>query len=339
MIEKEKQTIEEKPIETIDNPTILDAEGDCLALLPLKNVVILPKSILPIIVGRKQSIQAVEYALKQNKALFITAQRDSKIEEPTEKDVFHFGTRSVILQVMRMPNGALKILAEGICRSEIVCIKRNDGFMGVEYKDIPTTDLDETNVENEALWRQLKHLYETYAKLNEKVPEDLITVAKTAKEMDYIVDTIAIHIHLSFDERQIILETPSLKERMLKLCKYLTKEIEILQTEQRIKGRIQQQVEKGQREYYLNEQIKAIQKELGREDQTVELNELCEKAKKLKLSPEAREKVDKEFHRLEQMPPLLQKLSSAATMLIGSCPCHGAKQLKIRLALNKRKKS
>jgi len=304
MIEKEKQIIEPNPIETVDNPTILDAGGDCLALLPLKNVVILPKSILPIIVGRKQSIQAVEYALKQNKTLFITAQRDSKIEEPTEKDIFHSGTRSVILQVMRMPNGALKILAEGICRSEIVRFKRNDGFMGVEYKDIPTTDLDETNVETEALWRQLRELYASYAKLNEKVPEDLITVAKTAQEVDYIVDTIAVHIHLSFNERQTILETPSLKERMLKLCKYLSKEIEILQTEQRIKGRIQQQVEKSQREYYLNEQIKAIQKELGREDQTAELNELQEKAKALKLSPEAREKIEKEFHRLEQMPPL-----------------------------------
>jgi len=304
MIEKEKQIIPSSSIETVDNAALLESEGDYLALLPLKNVVILPKSILPIIVGRKESIQAVEYALKHNKTLFITAQRDSKIEKPTESDIFHLGTRSVILQVMRMPNGALKILAEGICRSEIVNIKHNDGFMGIEYKDIPTTDLDEKNIENEALWRQLRELYAAYAKLNEKVPEDLITLAKNNKEIDYIVDTIAVHIHLSFNERQTILETPSLKDRMLKLCKYLSKEIEILQTEQRIKGRIQQQVEKSQKEYYLNEQIKAIQKELGREDQAVELNELREKAKSLKLSTEAREKIEKEFGRLEQMPPL-----------------------------------
>ncbi|TET06077.1 endopeptidase La [Candidatus Dependentiae bacterium] len=307
MIEKEKQQIQEKPIETIENPTILnqDQEDEFLALLPLKNVVILPKSILPIIVGRKQSIQAVEYALKQNKTLFITAQKDSKIEEPTEKDVFHYGTRSTILQVMRMPNGALKILAEGICRSEIIKIKHSDsGFIGVMCKDILATDLDDNNVELEATWRQLKELYTLYTKLNEKVPADLVTLAKTRQEMDYIVDTIAVHIHLSFEERQTILETASLKNRMLKLCKYLTQEIEILKTEQRIKGRIQQQVEKSQREYYLTEQIKAIQKELGREDQATELNEIQEKIIKLKLSPEAREKVEKEMRRLEQMPPL-----------------------------------
>lgn len=305
MIEKEKQQIQEKPIESIENPTILDQEDGFLALLPLKNVVILPKSILPIIVGRKQSIQAVEYALKQNKTLFITAQKDSKIEEPTEKDVFHYGTRSTILQVMRMPNGALKILAEGICRAEIVKIKHSDsGFLGVMYKDILTTDLDDNNIELEATWRQLKELYTLYTKLNEKVPADLVTLAKTRQEMDYIVDTIAVHIHLSFEERQTILETASLKDRMLKLCEYLTQEIEILKTEQRIKGRIQQQVEKSQREYYLTEQIKAIQKELGREDQAVELNEIQEKIIKLKLSPEAREKVEKEMRRLEQMPPL-----------------------------------
>jgi ATP-dependent Lon protease len=305
MIEKEKQQIQEKPIESVENPTLLDQEDGFLALLPLKNVVILPKSILPIIVGRKQSIQAVEYALKQNKTLFITAQKDSKIEEPTEKDVFHYGTRSTILQVMRMPNGALKILAEGICRAEIVKIKHSDGgFIGVMCKDILTTDLDDNNIELEAIWRQLKELYTLYTKLNEKVPADLLTLAKTNQEMDYVVDTIAVHIHLSFEERQTILETASLKDRMIKLCEYLTQEIEILKTEQRIKGRIQQQVEKSQREYYLTEQIKAIQKELGREDQATELNEIQEKITKLKLSPEAREKVEKEMRRLEQMPPL-----------------------------------
>jgi len=305
MIEKDKQTIHnDKPIETVDNPTILDQQGNFLALLPLKNVVILPKSILPIIVGRKQSIQAVEHALKNNKTLFITAQKDAKVEDPKEQDVFHHGTRSIILQVMRMPNGGLKILAEGICRSEIVQIRHSEDFLEVLCKDVPTNDLNNNNVELEAIWRQLKQLYAAYAKLNEKVPADLVTLAKTAQEMDYIVDTIAVHIHLSLNERQTILETASLKERMIKLCEYLIKEIEIVETELRIKGRIQQQVEKSQREYYLNEQIKAIQKELGREDQAEELNEIHEKTKKLKLSPEAQEKVEKELRRLEQMPPL-----------------------------------
>lgn len=278
-------------------------KNDILALLPLKNVVILPKSIIPIIVGRKSSISAVEFALKHNNTIFITAQKESNIENPTEKDIFEHGTRSTILQVMRMPNGALKILAEGICRATISKIEPQDNFLGVHCEDVQTLDLDDT-IELEALWRQLKNLYLSYAKLNDKIPADLMATAKTPQEMDYTIDTAAVHIQLSIIERQEILETPALKKRMLKLCGYLTKEIEIIQTEQRIRGRIQTQVEKNQREYYLTEQIKAIQKELGRDDYTAEINQIKNKIKTLGLSNEAVEKVEKELRRLEQMPPL-----------------------------------
>ena len=290
----------------IKNEPTTDAQHESfLPLLPLKNVVILPKSIIPIIVGRASSIEAVEYALKHNKAIFITAQKDAATEEPTINDVFSHGTRSSILQVMRMPNGALKILAEGVCRAQIVDIKEevSDSFLGVTYKDLPTTGLEET-VELEAVWRQLKSLYSAYTKLNEKAPTDLTLMTKSSEDMDYITDTIAVHVNLTFNERQLILEIVNLQERMLKLCSLLKKEIEILQTEQRIRGRIQTQVEKSQREYYLTEQIKAIHKELGREDQSAEIAQIKNKIKTLSLSPEAVEKVEKELRRLEQMPPL-----------------------------------
>ena len=276
---------------------------ETLPLLPLKNVVILPKSIIPIIVGRDLSIKAVEFALKHNRSLFITAQKDPKTEDPTADDVFQVGTRSTILQVMRMPNGALKILAEGICRSKMVGIEQANGFLNVAYTDL-TTPNDTLSVELNAIWRQLSALYQEYAKFNDKASTDILTPVKTVADMDYITDTIAVHSNLTFNDRQTILETPDLRERMLALCALLKKEIEILQTEQRIQGHIHTQVEKSQREYYLHEQIKAIQKELGKEDNSSEVEQIRASIKKLGLPKEASEKVQKELKRLEQMPPL-----------------------------------
>ena len=274
-----------------------------LALLPLKNVVILPKSIIPIIVGRASSIEAVEYSLKHNKSIFITAQKQPDVEQPAQDDVFEYGTRSTILQVMRMPKGTLKILVEGICRAKIVRSEPLDGFLGVECQDLPSTNV-ENSIELEAIWRQLKNLYSNYAQLNPKVPADLMNSIKSAEDMDNIADTLAVHVNLSFDERQELLELADLKERMIKLSGFLKREIDILETEERIRGRIQTQVEKNQREYYLTEQMKAIQKELGREDSHTEISQIRTKIKSLGLSPEAMEKAEKELKRLEQMPPL-----------------------------------
>jgi len=274
-----------------------------LSLLPLKNVVMLPKSIIPIIVGRPGSIKAVEFALKHDRSIFITSQKKASTENPTEKDLHQVGTKSTILQVMRMPNGSLKILAEGICRARVTETEKSNGFIKIFYKELPSTNIGK-KIELEAIWRQLKLLYKSYTKLNEKAPIELIDMVKTIEDMDYITDTIAIHIKLSFDDRQNILETVDLQERMFKICGFLKKEIEILQTEQKIRGRIQTQVEKNQREYYLNEQMKAIQKELGREDHISEIKDIRVKSKQLGLTKEAQEKLNKELQRLEQMPPL-----------------------------------
>ncbi len=297
MIENENNALHEATLQDS-----IQEQGEFLALLPLKNVVILPKSIIPIIVGRSSSIQAVEFALKNEKAIFITAQKDQSVENPGIDDVYRYGTRSTILQVMRMPNGALKILAEGLCRARVVKSQEMNSFIGVEIEDLPTTSLEDST-ELQALWRQLKTLYVAYAKLKE-APTDLVASVKTAQDIDYITDTIAVHINLSFDERQQLLEIPDLKNRILHISQFLTKEIDILETEQRIRGRIQNQVEKSQREYYLTEQIKAIQKELGREDQSLEIAQIRSKMKSLQLPKEAFDRVEKELKRLEQMPSL-----------------------------------
>ena len=286
----------------------LAPESHFLALLPLKNVVILPKSIVPIIVGRPSSVEAVEYALKHDKAIFITAQKYPDTENPTIDDVFTLGIRSTILQVMRMPKGALKILVEGLCRARVTRVESSEGFMEVTCIDVPTENMQES-IELEALWRHLKDLYRSYAQVNSKTPADLINEVRTTQDMDFLSDTLAVHLNLSFNERQQILELHDLKERIIKLCSLLKKEIEILETEERIRGRIQTQVEKSQREYYLHEQMKAIQKELGRDDQHTEILTIRNKIRTLGLSPEAAEKAEKELRRLEQMPPLSAEAS------------------------------
>ena len=303
MVIKEKELIETQ-YTPFKGQEILDDQKIKFALLPLKNVVILPKSIIPIIVGRIPSIKAVEHSLKSNKIIFITAQKSPEIENPTENDLYEFGTKATILQVMKMPNNTLKILAEGICRSKITSIfKTEEDFYEVETKDLHTTSL-EKNIENLAIWRQIQELYDNYAKLNEKAPIELMADIRSAEDMDCMTDTIAVHLNLSFYDRQKVLETLDLTSRMLIIASFLSKEIEILETEQTIKGRIQSQVEKNQREYYLTEQIKAIQKELGRDDNSLEISKSKEKSKILGLSAEAKEKVEKELKRLEQMPPL-----------------------------------
>ncbi len=275
-----------------------------LPLLPLKNVVILPKSINPIMVGRQLSIKAVEHALNADRMIFITSQKDPRTEEPTAHDLYTHGTRATILQVIRMPSGALKILAEGLCRAQMLACKYDNGFISAQYQELTTTSL-EHSIELEALWRELTTAYLAYTQYNDKAPSDLVSAVKNPHDMDYITDMIAFHIpNLNFDDRQILLELRDLKHRMFKLCEMIKKEITILQTEQQIRGRFQTQVEKNQREYYLTEQMKAIQKELGRDDQTAEADGLRQKAATCKLSEEALEKVEKEIMRLEQMPPM-----------------------------------
>ncbi len=278
-------------------------EATILPLLPLKNVVLLPRSIIPVIVGRPSSISAVEYALKHDKSIFVTAQKHPDTEVPTVDDIYMHGTRSTILQIMRMPKGALKILVEGVSRAEASYAETAENCLLVHSKDVPSIDL-EASTELFALWRNLQNLYQAYAQLNTKAPADLLASGKTPDEMDALADTLSVHLNLGFAERQALLETVSLKERLFALCGYIQKELDILETEERIRGRVQSQVEKSQREYYLTEQMKAIQKELGRDDQSGELQQIRSKLKTLQLPAEVSEKIDRELKRLEQMPPM-----------------------------------
>ncbi|MFA5306743.1 MAG: endopeptidase La [Candidatus Babeliales bacterium] len=282
------------------NETFKQGEAAFLPVLPLKNIIALPRSIVPVVVGREISLKAVDAALKGNKEIFVTAQRATDTETPTIDDVFHVGTRAIIVQVARMPNGTLKILVEGIARSSVVAVQPGEGFLGVIAQDLLPEPL-EANPDNLALWRNLFDLFKEYVDLNEKVSADVLSLFHGIEDTDYLTDTIAIQMHLNFSERQKILEMVGLKERALHVCVLLRNELEILKAEKNIRKRVQSQVEKNQKDYYLNEQMRAIQRELGRDDFQNEINELRKKAKKIKLSSEAREKVDAELRRLESM--------------------------------------
>lgn len=295
---------EKEITKVLDNP-LNENMPIALPILPLKNIVTLPTSIVPVIVGRKSSILAVEHAVKHNnKTIFVTAQKHPDTEDPQLDDLFTYGTISTILQIIKMPNGSLKILVEGLHRARITHLDENvTTFLHAHLEDVPTTHSYQ-DADLQAAWRQLDAIYQVYTKFNAKIPTDMTVMARSFKDKDSITDTIAVHANLSFDDRQKILQTAELTTRMIDLTILLKNEIDILQVEQRIKGRIQDQVEKNQREYYLTEQIKAIHKELGREDQMEEINELRMQLKALKLPAHVAEKTDKELNRLEQMPAM-----------------------------------
>jgi ATP-dependent Lon protease len=311
---------------------IIDA-GNVLPILPLKNLVTLPTSIIPVIVGRKSSIRAVEKALKHHeKMIFVTTQKDQETENPESADIFHHGTISMILQKMKMPNGSLKILIEGISRAKMIAMHDEKGFKSATVEELPTPE-DESKIEVEAAWRQLKSAYTAYAKCNNKIPSDLTSKAKDFVDKDCMTDTIAVHADLSVEDRQEILETVPLTKRMMLVSVILKKELEILEAEQRIKGHVQHQVEKNQREYYLTEQIKAIYKELGKEDQLEEVERFLELIDRLNLPTDALESAMKEIKKLEQTPTMSSESANSKHYLDWICSLPWKKASKDTISL------
>ncbi len=274
-----------------------------LPVLPLKNVVALPKSIIPVVVGREFSMKAVEFALRETREVLVVAQKSADVEVPNQEDIYHYGTRATILQVGRMQNNTFKLLIEGSSRSRIVDFISNDGFMCVECEDLEPKQIRK-KVDEKALARSLYAQFEEYVTLHEQLSTDVMSALNGLEEdLDYFMDTIAIQMRLELKDRQILLETIGLRQRAIKLAALLKDETEILKAEKTIRKRVQSQVEKHQKDYYLTEQMRAIQRELGREDHAQEVSELREKAKKCNMNKEAFEKVESECRRLEQMQP------------------------------------
>ncbi len=279
------------------------AERVLVPLLPLRDIVVFPHMVVPLFVGREKSIAALEEAMGKEKDILLSAQINAKTNDPKEEDIYNIGTLASIIQLLRLPDGTVKVLVEGKSRARLHQYIPNVNFFMVEVE--PIKEEHEVTIETEALMRGVKSTFEQYVKLNRRIPPEMLASVSTIDDPARLADTIVAHLALKLPDKQNILEITSAAERLEKLLSLMQSEIEILQVERRIRTRVKKQMEKTQREYYLNEQMQAIQKELGERDEfKSEIGELEEKAKKKKLSAEARDKVGKEIKKLKMMSPM-----------------------------------
>ncbi len=278
-------------------------ECSALATLPLRDVVVYPHMVLPLFVGRPKSIAALEAAMANDDPVFLLAQIDPNTEDPTASDLHRTGTVAQVLQVLKLPDGTVKVLVEGIRRGRVLTIEESGGLF-LSHVEAVDEYADADNPDIEAIRRTLLTQFDQYAKLNKKIPAEIINTINGINDNSRLVDTIAAHLQLKLEQRQQILETFGIIGRMEFLLAQLESELDIMQVEKRIRGRVKRQMEKSQREYYLNEQVKAIQKELGEEDERGELDALEAKIKEAGMTKEAEEKCLSELKKLKMMPPM-----------------------------------
>jgi ATP-dependent Lon protease len=281
-----------------------------LPLLPLRDVVIYPYMLAPLFVGREKSIKALEEAAKGNKEIFLSAQKDAKVNEPGNEDMYRIGTVGTIVQMLRLPDGTVKVLVEGKKRASITGFVPQKDMFVVEVREIEEPSGE--SVELEALMRSATKLFEDYVKLNTKIPSETLVTFMSIEEPGKLGDTIASHLNMKLSDKQEILEVIHPLERLEKLCEKMQSELEILQMEKRIGKRVKKQMEKAQREYYLNEQMKAIQKELGTgDDLKSEIDEFEEKLREKELPEDVEQRVKREINKLRMM----SSMSAEATVV------------------------
>lgn len=278
-------------------------EYSALATLPLRDVVVYPHMVLPLFVGRPKSIAALEAAMANDDPVFLLAQLDPNTEDPKAEDLHQTGTVAQVLQVLKLPDGTVKVLVEGIRRARALTVDETGGLF-LSHVEAIDENSDKDNPEIEALRRTLLTQFEQYAKLNKKIPAEVISTISSIDDNSRLADTVAAHLQLKLEQRQYVLETAGIVDRLEFLLAQLEAELDIMQVEKRIRGRVKRQMEKSQREYYLNEQVKAIQKELGEEDERGELDALENKIKEAGMSKEAEEKCLSELKKLKMMPPM-----------------------------------
>jgi ATP-dependent Lon protease len=272
-------------------------------VLPLRDIVVFPHMIVPLFVGREKSIRALEEVMRDDKQILLVAQKNAGQDEPGVEDIFRVGTVSSVLQLLKLPDGTVKVLVEGNARAEIASFIDNPKFFQANAMVLPESESDPRELE--ALARAVVAQFEQYVKLNKKVPPEVLVSLSQIDDPSKLADTVAAHLSLKIADKQDLLETSSLADRLERLYGFMESEISVLQVEKRIRSRVKRQMEKTQREYYLNEQMKAIQKELGElEDGKDEVSEIEDRIKKTKLSREAREKALAEVKKLRSMSPM-----------------------------------
>jgi ATP-dependent Lon protease len=280
-----------------------DPIPEVLPVLPLRNIVVYPGMIVPLFVGREKSVRALEDVMDNDKQVMLVCQKDGDKDEPDEADLNAIGTIGTILQLLKLPDGTVKVLVEGIQRAKVLEFLPNEAFF--EVSTLPLTEEPGRDAEVKPLMQAAIKQFEGYVKLNRKIPPEVQSSLADITNAAKLVDTIATHLNVSLSDKQGLLEMLSVTERLETVIGYMEGEVGVLQVEKKIRGRVKRQMEKTQREYYLNEQLKAIQKELGEsEDGSDELSELEDKIKTTKLSKEAREKAQAEMKKLRSMSPM-----------------------------------
>jgi ATP-dependent Lon protease len=275
-----------------------------IPVLPLRDVVVYPHMVIPLFVGREKSIDALEAAMKDDKQVLLVAQKEAEVDDPNASDLYQVGTLANILQLLKLPDGTVKVLVEGSERCRVVRYQATDGFFSAEI-----AALDDVSTLSEAaqdvLQRTAINSFEQYVKLNNKIPPEVLISLSGIDDPSRLADTIAAHMNLKVQDKQIILETTDIEQRLERLMTLMEGEIDLLEIEKKIRVRVKQQMEKNQREYYLNEQMKAIQKELGEmEDVPNEIDELAKKIADAGMSKEAKTKADAELNKLKMMSPM-----------------------------------
>jgi ATP-dependent Lon protease len=283
-------------------PQLQPGETRAYPVLPLRDIVVFPHMIVPLFVGREKSIKALEEVMRSDTFILLATQKNASDDDPATDAIFETGTLASVLQLLKLPDGTVKVLVEGATRAKVLkYTDRNDYY---EADASPVVDDMGDRVEAEAMARSVVTEFENYVKLNKKVSPEVVGVIQQIEDYAKLADTVASHLAVKIPDKQDILETASVTQRLEKVLGLMESEISVLQVEKRIRTRVKRQMEKTQREYYLNEQMKAIQKELGDEEGRDELQELEDKIKKTKLSKEAREKATHELKKLRQMSPM-----------------------------------
>jgi len=277
-------------------------EADVHAVLPLRDIVVFPHMIVPLFVGREKSIRALEEVMKADKPILLATQKNATDDDPAPDAIYEIGTLASVLQLLKLPDGTVKVLVEGQSRGRVLGYTDRKEFFEARIEAVE--DIVEKPVEVEALARSVVSDFENYVKLNKKVSPEVVSAVTQIEDASKLADTIASHLAVKIPEKQSVLELLDVLERLERVLSLMESEVSVLQVEKRIRTRVKRQMEKTQREYYLNEQMKAIQKELGDDEGRDDLAELEERIAKTKLSKEAREKADAEFKKLRQMSPM-----------------------------------
>ena len=283
-------------------PPLAAGETRAYPVLPLRDIVVFPHMIVPLFVGREKSIKALEEVMRSDTFILLATQKNASDDDPATEAIYETGTLASVLQLLKLPDGTVKVLVEGAQRAKMV--KYTDCSEYYEAEAVALGDTMGERLEAEALARSATTEFESYVKLNEKVPPEVVGVVQQIEDYAKLADTIAAHLALKIPDRQAILETTAVNERLEKVLGLMKSEISVLQVEKRIRTRVKRQMEKTQREYFLNEQMKAIQKELGDEEGRDEFTEIEDKIKKTKLSKEAREKATHELKKLRLISPM-----------------------------------